>query len=75
MRKQIFKFQRPVMTDDPSEPILVYNEDASIINQLVVSEDMLNVLFPDGGLKSYWRCKPRKDGMLELLEWEMEQDW
>ncbi len=75
MRKQIFKFQRPVMTNDPSEPILVYNKDASIINQLTVSEDILNVLFPDGGLKSYWRCKPRKDGMLELLEWELEQDW
>lgn len=75
MRKQIFKFQRPIITDDPSMPILVYNEDASIINQLVVSEDMMKVLFPDGGLKSYWRCKPRKDGMLELLEWELEQDW
>lgn len=75
MKKQIFKFQRPIITDDPSEPILVYNKDQSIMNQLSVPEDMMKVLFPDGELKSYWRCKPCKDGMLELLEWEMEQDW
>lgn len=75
MRKQIFKFQRPIVTDDPSEPILVYNKDESIINQLTVSEDILNVLFPGGELKTYWLCKPRKNGMLELLEWELEQDW
>lgn len=35
----------------------------------------MNAIFPDGGLKSYWLCKSHKDGMLELLEWEMEQDW
>lgn len=75
MRKQIFKFQRPIVTDDQSTPILVYNKDRSIINQLVVPEDTMNVLFPDGGLKSYWRCKPHEDGMLELLEWELEQNW
>lgn len=75
MRKQIFKFQRPITTDDPSEPILVYNKDRSIMNQLVVSEDTMKVLFPNEELKSYWRCKPHKDGMLELLEWELEQNW
>lgn len=75
MRKQIFKFQRPITTDDPSEPVLVYNKDRSIMNQLSVPEDMMEVLFPNSELKTYWLCKPHKDGMLELLEWELEQDW
>lgn len=75
MKKQIFKFQRPIITSDPSEPILVYNKDASIINQLTVSDDILNVLFPGGELKTYWLCKPHKNGILELLEWELEQNW
>lgn len=45
------------------------------MNQLSVPEDMMEVLFPNKELKTYWLCKPCKDGMLELLEWEMEQGW
>lgn len=63
------------MTDDASEPILVYNKDQSVMNQLVVSKRIMKKLFPDGGVKEYWLCVKHKDGMLEPVVWVEEQEW
>ena len=75
MKKEIFKFQRPLVTDDNSEPILVYNKDQSIMNQLVVSEKIMKMLFPGNSVKEYWLCKKHKDGVLEPVVWVEEQEW
>ena len=75
MKKEIFKFQRPIMTNNKSEPILVYNKDRSILNQLVVSKRIMKILFPGGSVKEYWLCVKHKDGILEPIVWVEEQEW
>ena len=75
MEKEIFKFQRPLMTTDKSKPILVYNKDRSIMNQLVVPKRIMKILFPGDSVKEYWLCIKHKDGILEPVVWVEEQEW
>ena len=45
MKKQMFKIQRPIFTNDPSPTVLIYNKDRSIEDQLPMTEEVLK-LFP-----------------------------
>lgn len=76
MKPEIFKFQRPIMTTDPSMPVLVYNEDRSIIGQLFLTKKEQREVFGEGEYKTYWLCKPnKKTHKLDLIKQVEEQDW
>lgn len=76
MRAEVFKFQRPLFTTDPSQPILIYNEDRSIMNQMPLPRKVQKKIFRNGEDKCYWLCKPNtKTQLLDLIKRVEEQDW
>jgi hypothetical protein len=55
MTEQVFKMQRPIVSNDPRAPCLVYNEKRDIQFTLPMDDDMA-VLF-NGALKIYVRAR------------------
>ena len=76
MKPEVFKFQRPLFTTDPSQPILIYNESRSIMTQLPLPRKIQKKIFRRGEYKCYWICMPNKETqLLDLIERVEEQDW
>lgn len=73
---EIFKFQRPIMTNDPSMPVLFYNEDQSIIGEFPLTEKERQKVFSKGEYKTYWLCRfNEKAHKFDLIKQVKEQDW
>lgn len=53
MKEQIFKLQRPIVTNEPQPMALLYNEDKSIYAQIEMTPE-IEKLFVDGELKIYF---------------------
>ncbi len=76
MKQEVFKFQRPIMTNDPSMPVLIYNEDRSIIGEFPLTKKEQRKVFSKGEYKTYWLCKPnKKTHKLDLIKQVEGQDW
>ena len=76
----ICKFQRPIFDSAPEDEdtlVLVYDESREMMGQFPISKEEMEVIFPDGALKTYWLCdKDEGDkGMVYPIEQVEEQDW
>lgn len=68
----IVKVQTSITTTGPTQRVLVYNEDRSILYEGGINEDMLETM--KGRLKAYFEAEVTKDG-LEIGDEVPPQDW
>jgi len=74
-KKEIFKMQRPLFSNDPDAKTLIYNEDRSVLQYLDMDDDLLQSLFGDE-MKVYAMCKVNKRRKKIELEYVLdEEDW
>lgn len=74
----ICKFQRPLLSTDGDNCILVYDEQCDVMEYLPVSEEDMEFLFPDEALKTYWLCEKEDEGdrgVIYPIEQVEEQGW
>ncbi len=44
---EIFKVQRPLVSNEENPPIMIYNEDRSIMGHIPATQDVLDLFPPD----------------------------
>lgn len=71
----ILKIQRPLSTNvEGPEEFLIYNEDKSLLDQVVLEDPALVGLFGED-LKMYVNSRLWSDGTLQIIDRIEDQDW
>lgn len=70
----ILKVQRPITTNDPDNQLLMYNEDRSLMEQMVFDDPNLYSWFGDD-YKMYVKARLWVSGQLQLIKRVENQSW
>lgn len=76
IKREIFKFQRPLFTNADYNEVLIYNKDRSIEVVYLMSEKQMKDVFWNDEYKVYCLCSykpPRSKIKIEQIV--EEQDW
>lgn len=77
MKPELVKFQRSLFTSDNTGRMMYYNEDRTLTDEVELTKEWVEALFPNGEAKVYRWCRVNENSrMLEIGdEADEDPDW
>jgi len=76
MEPQIVKFQRSLFSSDSGHRVMYYNEDRTLLDEIPLTKEFEDELFPNGEDKVYHMCELGEDKYVHIGDKvESEPDW